>query len=318
MDLTILIVNWNSADYLRKCLNSIFAQKTDLDFEVIIVDNASYDGSDLIVKDEFPGVKFIQSEENLGFAKANNLAFQFSSGRILLFLNPDTEIMDSGLNAMFSSLESIPEAGVIGCRLLNSDMSLQTSCVQSFPTILNQILDVEYLRVRFPGLKFWGIRALFFYKGSPEEVEAVSGACLMIKRDVFQKVNLFSTDYFMYSEDIDLCYKVRKAGFKVFYTDEAKVIHHGGQSVKNTQVNYFSILLMRESLLKFLKTTKGSLYGDIYRITMALAAILRLIMIIGIMPVGIFIFGRKAIVNSFNKWKTIFLWAIFLETAQLP
>ena len=118
MDLSILIVNWNSAHYLRPCLSSVFRQTRGIEFEVIVLDNASYDGSAQILKDEFPSVIFIQSAENLGFTRGNNLAFRYSTGRNVLLLNPDTEILDGAVNKMLVSLESLPGAGAIGCQML--------------------------------------------------------------------------------------------------------------------------------------------------------------------------------------------------------
>ena len=142
--LSIVIVNWKSADFLRKCLQSIFANASDMSLEVIVVDNASFDGSAELVEREFPGVHFVQSKENLGFAGANNLGVRSAKGRNLLFLNPDTEVIGTALERMSSFLDATPDAGAVGCKLLNTDGTVQTSCIQPFPTILNQAL----LRVR--------------------------------------------------------------------------------------------------------------------------------------------------------------------------
>ena len=230
IDLSIIIVNWNSANYIRKCISSIYENTKGIDFEIVVVDNASYDECESILKSEFPHVIFVQSTRNIGFAKANNLGFKYSFGETLLFLNPDTEIIGPALNQMLSFLQSTPDAGAVGCKLLNSDLSLQTSCIQPYPTILNQVLDIEYLKLRCPKLKLWGIWPLFHNNGNPEEIEVVSGACIMIKRNTFDKVEQFSTDYFMYTEDIDLCYKINQAGYKIYYIDDANIIHHGGGS----------------------------------------------------------------------------------------
>src|SRR6202049_4318687 len=199
MNLSVVIVNWNSAEYTISCVSSIHGQTKNLEFEIIVVDNASTDDSCRVIQERCPSVTLIRSSQNVGCARANNLGFQHSSGGILLFLNPDTEVRGPAVNLMYACLDSSADIGVLGCRLLNSDLSIQTSCIQPFPTILNQGADTELLRQRFPRLKVWGMRPLFDPDhGEPVEVEAVSGACQMIRREVFEKVGLFSTDYFMY------------------------------------------------------------------------------------------------------------------------
>lgn len=312
--LSIIIINWNSVEYLKKCLHSIYSQTNKLDFEIIVVDNASYDGSDSLIESEFPEVKFIQSEENIGFARANNLGFQYSSGRNLLFLNPDTEILDSAINIIYSYLESLTNAGAVGCKLLNSDLSIQTSCIQPFPTILNQALDVEYLKLKFPQLKLWGIKPLFFNDGNPAEVEVISGACIMVKRDVFKKIGKFSTDYFMYSEDVDICYKIWQKGYKAYYINDAGIVHHGGGSSKKKQNDSFPILLMNESKMTFLKKTRSKFYANLYRLSIIIISLFRLILILSMLPISRYL-GRDfyGLRYSFRKWKRILRWSFGIE-----
>ena len=276
MDLSIIIINWNSAEFLKKCLQSIYSNTSPLDFEVIVVDNASYDGCSALLEKEFSKVKLVQSTENIGFARANNLGFKYSSGRNLLFLNTDTEIIGSAINTMFSYLESIPDAGAAGCKLLNSDLSIQTSCIQPFPTILNQVLDARFLKLRFPKLKLWGIKPLFFSNGKPVGVDVISGACLMVKRTVFDKIGMFNTDYFMYSEDVDLCYKIKQIRYKPYYISKAEVIHHGAGSSSKKRHSQFSTILMKESKLIFFKKTRGKIYAYIYRSITSIASSYRL------------------------------------------
>src|SRR5262249_12335433 len=156
-------------------------------FEILVVDNASFDGCSEMIENEFPAVRFIQSHENLGFARANNLAFKHSTGRILLFLNPDTEVVGPAVASMVASLEAMPDAGVVGAKLLNSDYSLQTSCVQSFPSILNQVFDADYLRAMLPNSSLWGNKVLFQDSRDPRPVDGITGACLMVRRRVFEE-----------------------------------------------------------------------------------------------------------------------------------
>ena len=148
MDLSIVIVNWNSVDFLCKCLTSVYANSKGTSFEVIVIDNASFDGCEEMIQNEFSLVRFIQSQKNLGFARANNLASEQATGKVLLFLNPDTEVIGPALQCMVDLLESAPDAGLVGPKLLNTDLSVQMSCIQSFPSILNLALDILRVIIR--------------------------------------------------------------------------------------------------------------------------------------------------------------------------
>jgi len=313
MDLSIIIVNWNSAHYVRKCLESIFSQTKDLNFEVIVVDNASYDGCDQVLGSEFPNTKFVQSDENIGFASANNLGFNHSAGRNLLFLNPDTEVIGPAINIMFSSLQSLYDAGAVGCKLLNSDLSVQTSCIQPFPTVLNQILDIEFLKLRFPKVNLWGIKPLFFNNGKPEKVQAVSGACIMTKRNVFESIGMFSTDYFMYTEDIDLCYNIQRAGYNVYYINDATVVHHGGSSSKQTKGDNLNYVLKRESIAKFLEKNNGRYTAFLYRFSMTLVSIVRLGVMVPLIPIAIMLHRTNSFYPKLIKWKKVLRWSLGQE-----
>ena len=230
MDISIIIVNWNSRDYLRKCLDSVPAGIKGLEFEIVVIDSASFDGCAQMLRKHYPEVRFIQSDRNLGFARANNAAFLASTGNCVLFLNPDTELRGLAINLMREQLLALPDAGVVGCKLLNSDGTVQTSCIKSFPTLLNQFLDAELLRKLFPRSRLWGMSALLDNSDASAEVEVVSGACMMLRRLDFERIGMFTTDYFMYSEDVDLCLKSRKAGLKNYCVLSAVVVHHGGGS----------------------------------------------------------------------------------------
>lgn len=311
--LSIIIVNWKSARFLGPCLDSIYASSEDLVYEVIVVDNASYDGCDTLLADRYPQVKFIQSPVNLGFSRANNLAYRQSSGKTLLFLNPDTEIGSQAIPTMHRLLLDTPDAGAIGCMLLNTDGTLQSSCIQAFPTILNQVLDAEILRRLFPLLSLWGTRPLFERSEIPIPVEVVSGACLMVKRHVFEAAGLFSTDYFMYAEDTDLCFKIRSSGFVVYYTSATSVVHHGGGSSKQRERNYFADVVVRESLFRFLTKFRGRLYGYLYRVATGCAASFRITLLGSFMVLIPRRFARDVLRISLGKWINIFRWSLGRE-----
>lgn len=304
MDLSIIIVNWNSVGFLKKCLETVKAGIKDLAYEIIVIDSASFDGCAKMLEDDYPEVIFIQSHENVGFARANNLAFEKSCGSKILLLNPDTEVEGSAINTIYGFLQKLSNAGALGCRLLNTDQSIQTSCIQSFPTILNQMLDSEYFREKFPLSSLWGMAPLFNQKTEPSIVDAISGACIMMHRNVFEEVGRFSEDYFMYTEDVDLCYKVKTAGYINYYIPNANIIHHGGGSSQEAKSN-FAVVMMRESMYKFFKKTKGQIYALAYRVSMLLTALLRL--------VALHInknFFNKQNINSINKWQAVLQWSL--------
>lgn len=314
MDLSIIIVNWNSRSFLHKCLASVCATLSGINFEVIVIDNASFDGSEDMVRKEYPDVKFIQSEENLGFAKANNLAAEYATGNAIVFLNPDTELVGDALRDMVACLEELPNAGIVGPMLLNSDRSIQTSCIQAFPSLLNQALDCEYLRNTFPDWELWGNRVLFRGFGDALSVEGISGACLMIRKHVFEAVGRFTSDYFMYGEDIDLCYKVKKSGWLNYYVAQAQVIHHGGQSSASHTDRQFASVQMRESLFIFMHRHRGIGYARLFKIVMGVVAIGRLIlvaMVIGVVRPSL---RKQSLSLTFAKWSRVLRWAVGLES----
>lgn len=309
MDLSIVIVNWNSVDYLRACLASVFRETHGLDYEVIVIDAASFDGSQEMLRTTYPSVRFIQGRRNVGFGLSNNLACNEARGDALLFLNPDTEVVGPAITDLHSALLRLPDAGAIGCRLLNSDGSLQTSCVQAFPTITNQILDNEWLREKWPAAAVWGTGALYARDGTEKVVDGIAGACIMMRREVFERVGGFSSDFFMYAEDIDLCHKVQAAGLRNYYLPGATIVHHGGGCSKEAPSD-FAVVLMRESILRYLAKTRGPGYGQAYRAAMMAVAAIRL----GILRLAAVrdllrpSHGMRA--GSIRKWTAVWRWCV--------
>jgi N-acetylglucosaminyl-diphospho-decaprenol L-rhamnosyltransferase len=316
-EISIIIVNWRSADFVLRCVRSIRDNLTDFTYEVIVVDNASFDGCDGLLRKNGLAVSYLQSDENLGFAKANNRAFRACRGSSLLFLNPDTETVGPAISLLHRELWRLPTTATVGARLLNADGSLQTSCIQAFPNILNQALDSEYLRRIWPASRLWGTRAFLHNNGRPEAVEAISGACLMIKRGIFEQVGGFNEDYFMYGEDMDLCHRVRAAGFKNLYVPQATVIHFGGSSSKQAPSN-FATVMIRESISRFIRTTRGDLYGTGYRFAMLLSAVCRL----GILSLSLLARwldrSQPSQNGSFRKWWAILRWSLSPRFSPQP
>ena len=311
-DLSIIIVSWRSKDYVRQCLKSIDANTSKLSLEIFVVDNASFDGCEEMIANEFPSVLFIQLEKNIGFAGANNLAFSGSKGRNTLFLNPDTKIQERAIERLVAELESHADAGLIGAHLLNADLTMQTTCVTAFPGILNQSFNLERLRRTFPRWKIWGMRPLFDTVKVPVPVEVISGACMLGRREVIESVGAFSTDYFMYAEDMDLCVKIHQAGWHIYYVPDAKIIHYGGCSSSFRKESNFSNIVLRKSIFRFFEIHRGRLYANCYRLSAVLISMLRILVLAAIFPLLALSAERQSLTRAMSKWCSILGWSIGL------
>ena len=279
------------------------------DFEVVVVDSGSFDGCAEMLAAEFPSAIFLQSEENLGFARANNLGASRACGQSVLFLNPDTEFIEDTIQVLAAQLETLPGAGAVGCRLLNRDRSLQTSCVQPFPTVLNRVIDSEFLRRRFPRWKIWGMRPLFAGRAVP--VDAVSGACILMERQFFLSIGGFAEVYFMYGEDVDLCYKIKQAGLRVYYIPETSLLHFGGGSSQQSASN-FSNVMLRESTYRFMQRHRGTVTAILFRSATTVVSMARMILVALLLPFP----GRSVVqhgAGSLQKWLAILRWGLGLE-----
>jgi hypothetical protein len=185
------------------------------------------------------------------------------------------------------------------------------SCVQAFPTIVNQLLDANLIRNLIPKSRLWGMRSLFGGDETCCEVEAIAGSCLMVRREPFERVGLFSEEYFMYAEDLDLCYKLRQGGYRNYHLGGSSIIHHGGGSTKITRESAFSAVLMRESVRKFLRKFHGITYSHLYVFSTQVSSVMRIVLILLLFPVSAFKkLKQENLRNSLNKWQGIFLWSI--------
>jgi len=262
---SIIIVNWNTRDLLLQCLRSINENAGDVAHEVIVFDNGSSDGSADAVRQQFPNVKVIASEENIGFAAGNNRAAAEAKGEFLLFLNPDTLVMSGAINQMRSFLESNARAGAVGCRLLNTDGTIQQSFWMRFP-------DIRWLlcRALFLDKLLWrsSVTAAVLLD-RPIRVGHLLGACLMMPSDVFRSLRGFNESYFLYCEETDLCYRLWKNGYEVYYLPSGTVVHLGQQSTRNAA--YWTNVQLQLSTYAFIMRNGSAAF---YRRTMAKVAIL--------------------------------------------
>ena len=227
-ELSIVIVNWNSWQFLHTCLTSIFESPTGFSFEVIVVDNASTIGSPEMVQKQFPAVQLIENPLNLGFAAANNRGAKRATGRYLLFLNPDTKVLPGTLDGALRFMEQHPEAGIMGCRTMNGDGSLQATAF-NFTGRLRVFAYVSGLNRFFKLSRFSDHSTL-------RTAVYVQGSFLIIGKKLFDECGGFDERFFLYAEEVDLCLRVKAAGFKIFYYPEISVTHIGGGSVGNSLV----------------------------------------------------------------------------------
>ena len=285
VDLSIIIVNWNTKEYLLHCIDSILQKKGSIPMEIIVIDNGSRDRSGEEVKRQFPGLRLIENGRNLGFAKAVNQGLRVSSGRYLLLLNPDTQLREGAIENLVSFMESHVEAGVAGAQLLKGDGSKQNS-IANFPSLTTELLNKNLLRRLFPK-KFPGKEKDY---PEPIEVDSVIGACMMVRQDVLDQVGLLDEDYFLFLEETDWCYRIKRAGWRIYYVPHAEVYHFQGKSAetvkKRARVEFY------RSRYQFFKKNRGYLQWFILLIgllirlgfefvTMIVASMITLFMIKG-------------------------------------
>ena len=237
-DISIVIVNYNVKDFLYQCLDSIYLSSSKLSIEIIVVDNNSSDGSVEFLRPIFPNVNFIELKENLGFGKANNIGFSIAKGDYILILNPDTVLEENTLDIMIEYMRSHIEVGIAGCKVLNSDGSFQLPCRRGFPTPWVAFCKLFGLQKMFPNSTIFAqYNQTFLSENETYYIDAIIGAFMFARREVIEELSGFDPDFFMYGEDLDLCFRTYKAGYKVAYVHEAKIIHYKGESTKRSSIN---------------------------------------------------------------------------------
>lgn len=226
MDISIIIVNWNTKDLLRNCLNSIYGTVQGIALEIIVVDNASHDGSVAMLREEFPQVAIIENTTNRGFGAANNQAFGIMKGRYALLLNTDTILTKDAVYELFSFMEAHPDAATACGQLLNADGSKQNS-IASFPTLWTLFLNTSLLEYLLP--KSYPSKR-YDYKG-PIEIDSGIGACLLVRKRAIDEVGMFDERYFFFFEETDWALQMKTAGWKIYHVPSARIYHLQGQSI---------------------------------------------------------------------------------------
>ncbi|MFI5268580.1 MAG: glycosyltransferase family 2 protein [Chloroflexota bacterium] len=255
LQLSVVVVNWNVRELLRACLRSAIDDASD-DAEIVVVDNASGDGSVEMVRAEFPEVRLIANASNAGFGAANNQALTDSEGRYVLFLNPDAEVRPGAIGRLLAFIDQRPRVACVGPKLLNPDGSTQPSR-RSFPGVATAFVESTVLQRHLGGLK---ALSRFYRSGQPEDepqkVDWLVGACLLVRRAALDEVGAFDERFFMYSEEMDLCYRFRRAGYEVWYVPEAEVLHH--EAASSSQDLFRRNVNFHESRYRFFRKHHGA------------------------------------------------------------
>jgi GT2 family glycosyltransferase len=289
--LSIVIVNWNGGDDLLRCLESLYSHSLAGTMEVVVVDNGSEDGSPELIRRTVPQVILIEAGANLGFAKAANLGWRRAQGEYVLFLNPDTLVPAGTLDQALTYLRAHPAVGMVGVKLLNPDGSLQVSCWNflSLPTLLLDNL------LRLP-LMPRSLADRYLYRlwnhGETREVDWIAGAFLLCRRSVLEEVGGFDEDYFMYCEDMDLCYRVRRRGHLVVYYPAASIMHHGNRSGAKKWAEGREAEIVRSELI-FLSKHGGLLSRLLFRVLAG-----------GLFLSKSILFALRGHVEKSGKWRT--------------
>ena len=230
-ELTVIVVSWNTMDMTLGCLRSL-GKNIDRDTtQVLVVDNGSTDGSADAIREEFDWLELIAHDEDLGFARANNLASQRATGRRLLLLNPDTVVLDGAIDAIVRCADENPDAGIWGGRTLFGDGSLNHDSCCAKPTLWSAVCDVTGFRRLFKGSHLFDREEYgWWQRDTPKRVDIVSGCFLLIDRSLWEELDGFDRDFFMYGEETDLCIRAGKLGYRPLITPEATIIHYGGAS----------------------------------------------------------------------------------------
>lgn len=255
--LSIIIVNWNTEDLLRSCLESIYNETKNITYEIFVIDNASSDSSLEFITNQFPQVKLIRNNINSGYAKACNQGIKISKGKYILLLNPDTVILNNALEKLISFADKTPSAGIFGPKLINKDGSLQLSC-RIFPKVFfkSYMLKIE---------------------NAIANVDWLVGACLLIRREVINDVGYIDEDFFMYGEDMDFCYRAKKRGWNCLFYPLSEVLHVGNVSGDKKWGITRIPKAWYGSTLKFHKKHHNLFVFNTYRFSRAVVCLIRVI-----------------------------------------
>lgn len=271
MLLSVVIVSWNISKLLSACLESVLQNPPDGEMEIWVVDNASTDDTVEMLRSCYPQVHVIVNQNNVGFAAANNQGINQAKGEFILLLNPDTVVLPGALTTLVKYLQAHPEASACGPMLLNPDRTLQKSCYP-FPTLSREFWRLFHL----DRLHTYGVYRMDHWRqDEPRSVDIIQGACLIVRKSILDRIGLLDEDYFMYTEEVDLLYRIKQTGAGVFWVPAARVIHYGGQSTQQVATAMF--IRLYESKLVFFRKNHGQMAAWVYKLILSLTALSRIL-----------------------------------------
>ena len=277
-----MIVNYNTKDLLKACLKSVFGSHTSFNFEVLVSENGSKDGSVEMVRKHFPEAKLIENNANLGFSKGNNAALRQAIGKYCLLLNSDTEVRANTFDLSIRYMNLHPEVGAMGCKVLLPNGELDKACRRKFPNPANAFLPLF-------GLKKFSNYNITTPIDEEIEVDAVMGAYLLIRKSVMGQIGLLDEDFFMYGEDLDWCWRVKEAGHKIMYYPDAEITHYKYGSAQLIPIR--TIKLAHNAMRIFYRKHYAPKYNWFFNQLVYLGIILRMFLVL--------------VVNLFRKKKTV-------------
>lgn len=275
MDLSIIIINWNTKKLTTNCISSIYKFTKGINYEVIVVDNGSEDGSGDMVKEKFPQVKLILNKENFGFTKANNQGIKIAKGEYILLLNSDTYLIENSFKKLLYKAKSLSNLGALGPQLLNQDRSIQQS-IGFFPHLAQIFFWMSFID-DLPGgqnLKPYHVDHDSFYK-KEHQADWVTAAAILVPKSVIGRVGMLDEKIFMYGEEIEWCYRIKKAGFNIYFSPTAKIIHIGRGSSQKIPTKAF--IGEYEGIIYFYKKYKGNISLQIVKVLLKIGALARII-----------------------------------------
>lgn len=271
MDISIVIVSWNTRDLLIACLESVFQHPPAAEFEVRVVDNGSTDGTQTILAQQFPKVKLIQNQENVGFARANNQAIKQCHSEFILLLNPDTEVKENALQILLDYMRQHTTVGAVGPKTLNPDGSFQTSAYPEL-TLFGELWRLLHLDT----LKPIGVyRQIKWDDRLIRPVDNLLGACILLRVAALARVGLLDERFYMYTEEIDLCHRLKLDNWQIIWNPNAHIIHYGGQSTQQIATKMF--LTLYQTKWMYFKKHHGTMTSIIYKSILLFVSVLRLI-----------------------------------------
>lgn len=263
-DVSIVIVSWKVRELLDRCLVTLREAEPDLVAEILVVDNDSKDGTLEMLAARHPHVIAVDAGQNLGFSGGNNLGFARATGRTVLLLNPDTEVRSRAISRLLAVLDSSPDLGIVGPKILLPSGKIQLPCARRFPTLANQAIEILGLSHKFPKSRIAGHYRMSDWDHLDErDVEAVSGCCLLVRRDLLAALGGFDESFFMYGEDLDFCWRARRRGARIRYVPSAEILHWSEQSSAQNESPMFVETF--ESMYKFFLKNRGLPVAGAYR-----------------------------------------------------